>query len=77
MPTQPIEKVQEEHAPALMQIPGVVGVAIGALDDGAAYIAVFVKEDTPELQTQIPQELGGYPVRMRVSGELRPFGNDN
>lgn len=74
---QSIQKVQEQHAPTLMAIPGVVGTAIGTLEDGTAYIAVFVKEETEELEARIPQELGGHPVRIRVSGEFRPFGDDH
>ena len=71
--TRPIEKVQEDHTAALMRIPGVVGTAIGALDDGTPYIAVFVKERTPELDAEIPDTLEGHPVRVRVSGEIRPL----
>ncbi len=73
--TRPIEKVQEDHTAALMRIPGVVGTAIGALEDGTAYIAVFVKERTPELDAEIPDQLEGYPVRVRVSGEFRPLND--
>lgn len=77
MSAQSIQKVQEQHAPMLMAIPGVVGTAIGALEDGTAYIAVFVTEDTEELKARIPRELGGHPVRIRVSGEFHPLGDDH
>jgi len=76
MPTRPIEKVQEEHSSALMHIPGVVGTAVGALADGTPYIAVFVEERTPELEAQIPDQLEGYPVRVRVTGTFRALDDD-
>ncbi len=73
---QPIRDVQEKHTPALMQVPGVVGTAVGALDDGTPYIAVFVEERTAEIDAQIPTELEGHPVRVRVSGEFRPLQDE-
>lgn len=72
-PTRPIEDVQRDHTAELMQIPGVVGVYQGALDDGTPFIGVMVAKKTPELARRIPKELEGYRVKIEVTGEIRPL----
>jgi len=66
-----IKTVMEAHVDELMAIPGVVGVAIGALDDGTPCIRVMLLEDTPELRRRIPDELEGHPVDIDVTGPIR------
>jgi hypothetical protein len=61
--------VLEEHAPALMALPGVVGVGVGERE-GAPCLRVFVARRTPEIATAIPAELGGYPVEVEETGEF-------
>jgi len=73
MPSKSIEQVQEEHTPALMRIEGVVGTYLGQTDAGQPCIKVMVREQTSDLARQIPSELGGYPVEVVVSGEIRPL----
>jgi hypothetical protein len=68
-----INQVKEAHVDELMAIPGVVGVYVGALDDGKPCIGVMVSERTEELAKRCPKELEGYPVRVEVSGEIRPL----
>ena len=72
-PTRPIEDVQRDHTTELMAMPGVVGVYQGALEDGTPYIGVMVKAKTPELSRRIPRQLEGYPVRIDVTGPIRPM----
>ncbi len=72
-PARPIENVQRDHTDELMAIPGVVGVYLGALDDGTPFIGVMVVERTPELARRIPKEIEGHPVRIDVTGEIRPL----
>ena len=74
VPTRPIEAVLADHTPALMAIPGVVGVFQGQLDDGTSCIGVLVVEAKPETTAKIPAHLEGYPVKVEVSGEIRPLG---
>lgn len=69
---QPIEVVLARHAPTLMKIEGVVGVAQGLTEDGEDCLKVLVVADTPELRRQIPTTLEGYPVVLRPTGELEP-----
>jgi len=74
MPTRDIKTVMDAHVDALMAIEGVVGVAIGALDDGTPCIKVLVVELTDALRGSIPDRLEGHPVVIVESGEIRPMG---
>lgn len=67
---KPIAEVQQQHAGKLMAVPGVAGIATG-LDRGKSCLKVYVIEKTPELMRQIPRELGGYPVIVEETGEIR------
>ena len=76
MPEKDIKLVMESHVDELMAIPGVAGVAIGALEDGSPCIIVLVAEDTPELRGKIPSELEAYPVVVDVTGEIRALSDE-
>lgn len=76
MPNRDINAVMDDHVKELMAIPGVVGVAVGALDDGTPYIMVLVVEETSEIIQKVPTVLEGHPVRIVVSGEIRPMKGD-
>ncbi len=73
VPAHDINAVMESHVDELMAVPGVVGVAIGALDDGKPMIRVMVVEKTAVIDEKIPTTLEGYPVRVTVSGEIKPM----
>lgn len=70
-------RVMDAHVNELMAIPGVVGVAVGALEGGAPCIQVLVVKKTPEHDTRIPKEIDGIPVVIEVSGEIRPMSGDS
>jgi len=70
---QQIKAVMDAHVDSLMAIEGVVGVAIGAMDDNRLCIKVMVKEDDLGLYKQIPDQLENYPVVIEVTGEIRAF----
>jgi hypothetical protein len=72
-PRRPIEDVQRDHTPALMAIPGVVGVYQGALDDGTPFIGVMVLEKTAEITRRVPEDLEGYRVKIDVTGPIKPL----
>jgi hypothetical protein len=72
---KPIKQVLEEHSPRLMAVPGVVGTA-ESLCDNEPCIVVMVVARTPELEQNLPDRLEGYPVTIRVTGELRARGED-
>jgi hypothetical protein len=70
-PARPLADVLAAHAPTLMALPGVVGVAEAALPDGRACLRVYVLERTPELDARLPRTLEGWPVDVEVSGPIR------
>ncbi|NIP83258.1 MAG: hypothetical protein GWM90_30145, partial [Gemmatimonadetes bacterium] len=53
---------QERHSAALMTQSGVIGTAVGLLEDGGAAISVFV---TAPDRARVPEALDGVPVRLR------------
>jgi len=65
-----IEEAVSRHAPDLMALPGVVGVAQGQCG-GRPCIRVYVIEKIPELEQKIPARLDGFPVVIDVTGEIR------
>jgi hypothetical protein len=74
MPQRDIQTVQEANIPTLMALDGVVGVAIGERDDHTPCIVIYVKEMTEALRAALPTALEGHPVRVEVTGEIRPLG---
>jgi hypothetical protein len=68
--TRTIQEVLKEHAPDLLALPGVVGVAQG-LCDRRPCIKVYVIEKTSELAPKIPATLEGFPVVIEATGEIR------
>jgi hypothetical protein len=73
--TRSIEEVLAAHTDSLMSLPGVVGTAIG-LCDGVACIRVLVSDSSVVSRRQIPNRLDGYPVRVDVSGPIRPLDTE-
>ena len=69
---QTIGDVLMKHTKGLLTIPGVVGTGQG-LCEGHPCIKVFVVRKTPELNAQIPRNLGGYPVALEETGEIKPL----
>jgi hypothetical protein len=71
-PTRSIEEVLQAHTPGLMRVPGVNGTGQGERD-GRPVIVVYAARRTPEVEN-LPREIEGYPVDVRVIGEVRPLG---
>jgi hypothetical protein len=72
MTARPISQVLESHTAGLMAIPGVVGTGEGAASRGSGpVILVLVSHRTPEIDSRVPKRLEGYPVEVRVVGEVR------
>jgi hypothetical protein len=67
-----IENVLEANRESLMSIPGVVGVGIGG-SETSPFIAVMLRESTPELKSKLPSRLGGFPVQAEVTGDISAF----
>jgi hypothetical protein len=58
---------QERHTDNLLQLPGVVGTAVGLGEDGDAVVDIFVER--PGI-TGIPDSLDGVPARIHVTGKI-------
>jgi hypothetical protein len=54
---------------ALLSIPGVMGVGIGA--SSQKYIHIYVEEVTPEIEAEVPKVIAGYPVKIIKSGRFK------
>lgn len=67
---KPIADVLNEHTDSLMALPGVIGTAQGE-QAGKPCVMVLVVELTDDLERQIPDNLGGYPVVVTETGEVR------
>lgn len=63
------------HTDSLMALRGVVGTAIGRCD-GAPCIRVFLADSRAAARGAIPSQLEGYPVRVEVTGPIRPRRRD-
>lgn len=67
-----IVPVLDQHRDELMRLPGVVGVGIGQDETtGEPIILILIEELTPDLETALPQDLGGFPVKPLVVGEIK------
>ncbi|HVS19677.1 MAG TPA: hypothetical protein VMT18_13820 [Planctomycetota bacterium] len=72
-----LNRVLAAHAAELMEIDGVVGVAVGLSADGRTpCLKVLVVERTPELEARVPRKLEGQPVELEQSGRLRPLDGE-
>ncbi|HYQ89817.1 MAG TPA: hypothetical protein VEU09_09365 [Candidatus Binatia bacterium] len=74
MTARPLSQVLKSHTAELMSIPGVVGTGEGAASgpgSGGSVILVLVSSRTPEVSSRVPKQLEGYPVAVRVVGEVR------
>ena len=73
----PIRRVMEAHTEELMALPGVVGVAIGLLEDETTpCIKVLIVERNSELDAALPTTLEGHPVVVEETGVIRPLDED-
>jgi len=72
--SKPISEVLRTHTPELMAIPGVLGTGQGELN-GEPTVLVLVARRTREVDSRVPKRLDGYPVDIRVVGEVRKLGD--
>ena len=67
-----IEEVLQKHQDRLMVIPGVVGIGEGE-SEGRPVILIMVRELSPDLRRQLPQQIDGFEVKVDVVGEVTAF----
>ncbi len=66
------EAALAQHQDRLLSIPGVVGVGLGLSDDGRPAVHVYFNPGTgPNQSATIPQELGGVPVKVLETDDIR------
>jgi hypothetical protein len=75
MSSRSIEEVLAAHTDSLMELPGVVGTALGRCDT-VLCIRVFLSDSSAAVRRAIPETLEGYPVRAEVTGEFEKRGGD-
>ena len=65
------QKVLTQNEKQLM-IPGVEGVGIGGTSS-APVILVMVRSAEDEIAAKLPRQVGGYPVKVEVTGEIKAY----
>lgn len=73
VPKRDINAVLDAHDEELMEIPGVVGVAVGQLEDQTPALLVLVIEETDEIRRRVPKTIEGHPTKIMVTGEIKPL----
>ena len=66
-----IKDVKSRHEARLLSLPDVVSVGIGRDENGDPAIIVGLRRLNPETQSRLPTDLEGYPVRIRIVGEIK------
>jgi hypothetical protein len=57
----------------LMQLPGVVGTAVGLSADGRLVIKIYVEKDTAEVRKSIPAKLDSIPLEVEETGPITAY----
>lgn len=73
-PTRTVADVLRAHTVELMKIPGVVGTGEGEIR-GEPAVVVLVSRRTAEVDARVPHRLEGYPVQVKVVGDVRAKGH--
>ena len=73
-PTRTVADVLRAHTAELMKIPGVVGTGEGEIR-GEPAVVVLVSRKTAEVNAHVPHRLEGYPVQVKVVGDVRAKGD--
>jgi hypothetical protein len=62
----PVILVQERHTRQLLDVPGVVGTAVGVTSDGRPAVKILATEAVGA----VPDELDGFPVEVMITGKF-------
>ncbi len=69
-----INQVLRAHDHEWLRLPAVVGVAVGLLPDGQTQcLKVLLAHPEPATERALPRLVGGYPVIIEVTGEIKPL----
>jgi hypothetical protein len=69
--TSSIEEVKKHHETRLLNLPGVVSIGIGLNESGQPAIIIGLDGPSPETVAQLPTELDGYPIVIRIVGAIK------
>ena len=70
-PADAVDVAQARHAPELMAIDGVVGVARGQTAAGEEAIVVYLTDDAA--RERVPSAVEGIPVEAEVTGRIDAY----
>lgn len=65
-----IKSVKRAHERTWMALDGVTAVGIGIITGGQTGIIISVSANPAGLRRQIPEQVDGVPVEIRVSGPI-------
>lgn len=66
-----IRETKQAHEAPLLALPDVVSVGIGQDEKGEPAIVVGLARDNAETRERLPEELEGYKVIVKITGEIR------
>jgi hypothetical protein len=66
-----LEQVAQSHAPSLMAIAGVEGVAAGRDPSSRPAVVVYVRDAS--VTARLPKQVDGYPVSAVVTGKIEAY----
>lgn len=66
-----VRAVKQRHEARWLALAGVTAVGIGRGADGDPQIVVSLAAESARIRREIPEEVEGVPVEIRVSGPLR------
>lgn len=68
-----IREVKAANEARLMALPGVVSVGVGRTPGGEDVIVVCLDRARPGTVAALPKALSGYPVRIEITGPVKPL----
>ena len=77
MERKPLSEVFLEYQDSLLSVPGVQGFYQSITENGEDIIVIMIESDTAAVRKSIPDSLEGYPVRLEVTGKIKPLGKNS
>lgn len=72
-PVKKATEIKQRYEPKWLAIPGVTAVGVGQIGEDRIGIIISVANNTDKIRKQLPADVEGVPVEVRVSGEFKPF----
>jgi hypothetical protein len=76
MERKPLNEVFIEYQDSLLSIPGAQGFYESIMENGEKCIVIMIESDTESIRKNIPDSLEGYPVKLNVTGKIKPMGKN-